>query len=98
MTEIKYKDLKDILLNIEELKKLEFKTFDDALIFMQNKEPDGFDADVFHIERENNLFDFTWYEITGTIAYDKERKKFAVVGTLEVFYIDYVEPILIVEV
>ena len=94
--EISSKFLKDTIKNIEELKELEFVSFDYALDYMK----DTLNADVYNINREEEYFDFTWCDITGTIAYNEDAKTYMLCQgcILEVFCKDYIEPVLRVEV
>ena len=98
--EISLNFLKNTIKNIEELKELEFTSFDDALDCMKDTEPNGLNADVYNINREEKYFDFTWYDITGTISYNEDTKTYMLCQgcVLEVFYDDYVEPVLRIEV
>jgi hypothetical protein len=86
--EIKFETLECYIENIKLLKGLEFETLKDAI--------DYFGEDkVFNIQ--DDMFDFDYYDLTGTISYNEDTKTYMLFGVVDCYYFD-MGPILRVEV
>ena len=89
MTEIKFDVLQCYLFEIEFLRTLGFETIGKAI--------DYFGKDkVFNIQ--DDMFDFDYYDLTGTIGYNEESELYTITGTIDCYYPDIAEPILTIEV
>lgn len=86
--EIKLETLERYIENIKFLKRLEFETLEDAM--------DYFGEDkVFNVQ--DDMFDFDYGDLTGTISYNEETKTYMLFGIVYCYYFD-MGPILRVEV
>ena len=88
MTEIAFNTLKRYTENIKFLKDKEFETLESAI--------DYFGEDkVFNVQ--DDMFDFDYDDLTGTISYNEETKTYMLSGVVDCYYLD-MGPILKVEV
>lgn len=86
--EIKLEIFERYIENIKFLKRLEFETLEDAM--------DYFGEDKIFNETDD-MFDFDYGDLTGTISYNEETKTYMLFGVVDCYYLD-MGPILKVEV